>query len=67
MNTFVIIFSHLAARAVSAFLSRDDEENALGFMAYHMVYMLFQVLFGGLAMLVIMWFSRMREYRADLG
>jgi heat shock protein HtpX len=29
--------------------------------------MLFQLVFGGLAMLVIMWFSRMREYRADLG
>ena len=36
-------------------------------LAYHGVYMLFQVVFGLLAMFVIMWFSRMREYRADLG
>jgi heat shock protein HtpX len=67
MNTFVIVFSHLAARAVSSFLSRDNEENALGYMAYHGVYMLFQIIFWALAMLVIMWFSRVREYRADLG
>lgn len=67
MNTFVILFSHIAARAVSALLSRDGEENGLSYLAYHGVYMLFQVLFGALAMLVIMWFSRLREYRADLG
>ncbi len=67
MNTFVILFSHIAARAVSAFLSRDWEENGLSMLAYHGVYMLFQVVFGFLAMFVIMWFSRMREYRADLG
>jgi heat shock protein HtpX len=66
MNTFVILFSHIAARAVSSFLSRDDSEG-LSYLAYQWVYMLFQLVFGGLAMLVIMWFSRMREYRADLG
>jgi heat shock protein HtpX len=67
MNTFVILFSHIAARAVSAFLSRDNEENGLSMLAYHGVYMLFQVVFGALAMIVVMWFSRIREYRADLG
>lgn len=67
MNTFVILFSHIAARAVAAFLSRDDEENTLSYFAYQGIYMLFQVLFGFLAMFVVMWFSRAREYRADLG
>ena len=66
-NTFVILFSHIAARAVSSFLSRDGEENWLSTLAYHGVYIAFQLVFGALAMLVIMWFSRLREYRADLG
>lgn len=67
MNTFVILFSHIAARAVSSFLSKDWEENGLSYLAYQGVYMAFQLVFGFLAMFVVMWFSRMREYRADLG
>ncbi len=67
MNTFVILFSHIAARAVSTFLSRDDEEGGLSYLAYQGVYMMFQIVFWFLAMFVVMWFSRVREYRADLG
>jgi heat shock protein HtpX len=67
MNTFVILFSHIAARAVASFLSRDGEENGLSYLAYQGVYMAFQLVFGFLAMFVVMWFSRMREYRADIG
>jgi len=66
MNTFVILFSHIAARAVSSFLSRDGE-NWLSYLAYQGVYIAFQLVFGFLAMFVVMWFSRIREYRADLG
>lgn len=66
MNTFVILFSHIAARAVATFLSRDGEDG-LSTLAYHGVYIAFQMVFGFLAMFVVMWFSRVREYRADLG
>lgn len=66
MNTFVIFLSHIVARAVASFLAKD-EENTLSFFAYQAIYMVFQLIFGFLAMFVIMWFSRMREYRADLG
>lgn len=45
MNTFVILFSHIAARAVSTFLSRDDEEGGLSYLAYQGVYMMFQIVF----------------------
>ncbi|PID83784.1 protease HtpX [Candidatus Gracilibacteria bacterium] len=62
VNTFVIFFAKLAARAVQNFL---DEE--MGFLAYNLVYILFQILFGILASFVVMYFSRIREYRADLG
>ncbi len=67
MNTFVIFFSSIAARAVAASLSQDDKENALSFFVYQAIYIIFQLLFGFLAMIVIMYFSRIREYHADLG
>lgn len=65
MNTFVILLSNLAARAVASFLARDNED--VGTLTYNIVYIVFQMVFGFLAMFVIMWFSRIREYRADLG
>lgn len=36
-------------------------------MAYFVVSMVLQVLFGFLASFIVMWFSRQREYRADAG
>jgi heat shock protein HtpX len=67
INTFVIFLSNIAARAAASFFSRDDEGGSMGFLMYNMIYMLFQALFGFFAMFVVMWFSRTREYRADLG
>lgn len=67
MNTFVIFLSTIAARLVASFLSRWEGDNAISYFAYQMVYMLFQMAFGFLAMFVVMWFSRIREYRADFG
>lgn len=66
MNAFVIIISALLARVITSFLERD-RENSLSHLIYNMVYTLLQMVFGFLAMFVIMWFSRQREYRADLG
>ena len=68
VNTFVIFLSHIFARFVASLLSRsDDEGGAMSYLAYNILYTVFQLVFGFLAMFVIMWFSRMREYRADLG
>ncbi len=67
LNTFVIVLANLAAKAISSFLTRDDEEGGLGWLAYQWVYIACQMVFWFLAMFVVMWFSRIREYRADLG
>jgi heat shock protein HtpX len=68
MNTFVIFFSHIAARLVSTFFSSsNDEWEWLSWLTYSLVTIVFQMIFGFLAMFVVMWFSRMREYRADIG
>ncbi len=67
MNTFVYFLSSVIARIAVSFFSRDESEESGNSMIYHGVSFLAQMVFGFLAMFVVMWFSRMREYRADLG
>ncbi len=67
MNTFVIFLSHIAARFVASIIDKDNESETIGYFTYSIISMVFQILFWALASLVVMWFSRMREYRADLG
>lgn len=68
MNTFVIILTHLATRAVVAVLAKDEEDGeTIGYFAQLGISMVFQIIFWLLASFVIMWFSRIREYRADIG
>jgi heat shock protein HtpX len=66
VNTFVIFFARIAAYAVQTFLSRD-EENGVGTLAYHLTAIVFEIFFGILASVVVMYFSRQREFRADTG
>jgi heat shock protein HtpX len=67
VNTFVIFFARIAAFAVSQLLRRDDDESPIGGVAYYLTAFIFEILFGILASLIVMWFSRYREYRADAG
>ena len=73
LNTFVYFFSYIASMAVSAVLSgrsSDDEDSGSSVgnpFVFYMVNSLFQIVFGILANLILMWFSRWREYRADAG
>ena len=62
VNTFVVFFARIIASAVAQ--GRDGENNQ---GIYFAVSMVLQVLFGFLASIIVMWFSRQREYRADAG
>lgn len=66
VNTFVIFLAKMLAGIVDNFL-RGDEENSGPGMAYFLFDMLFQVLFGVLASVVVAYFSRRREFAADAG
>lgn len=66
MNAFVIFLAKIVAEAIDKFLSSDDGEG-LGLIAYNLVYIGLQIVFGFLASFVVMYFSRKREYRADEG
>ena len=59
LNTFVFFFARIAASA----LSRGSDNRFM----YFMTVMFFQFVFGILASIIVMWFSRRREYRADEG
>ncbi len=68
LNTFVIFFSRIIGSFVdSALRGRDDERRSGGGFGYFIAVMVSQVLLGMLASLVVFWFSRQREYRADAG
>ena len=67
VNTFVIFFARIAAYFVSQFISRGEENSTTNGLVYYGTAIVFEILFGILASLVVMWFSRLREYRADAG
>ena len=68
LNTFVIFFSRIIGAAVDAALrGRDDERRDGGGFGYFIAVMVSQILLGFLASIIVMWFSRQREYRADRG
>ncbi|MGP1931825.1 MAG: M48 family metalloprotease, partial [Arsenophonus sp. ET-DL12-MAG3] len=79
LNTFVIFISRIIAQLVSGlFLSNHNNENENenenenknnqgNPMIYFMISMVLEVIFGILASIITMWFSRHREFRADAG
>ena len=64
VNTFVMFFARIASFAVDQFFRRDDGEG-MGGLARMAVTFVFEMIFGILASIIVMWFSRQREYRAD--
>lgn len=68
LNTFVIFFARVAAFFVTRALSRDENsDSGIGGFTYYLIAFIFQIIFGILATMIVMWFSRYREFRADAG
>lgn len=70
VNTFVIFISRVLAQIAAGFLggNRDDSESNNGNpMIYFVVAMVLELVFGILASIITMWFSRHREFHADAG
>jgi len=67
LNTFVILLSRLAATVINNFLSSDEEGEGLGFFGYMAVTIVLEIVLGLFASMIVMWFSRKREYTADQG
>jgi heat shock protein HtpX len=67
INAFVLFLARVLAFVVGqALRSRDERDQGGGWLEYLLV-MVFQVVFSILGMMVVAWFSRQREFRADAG
>ncbi|MDC9604198.1 protease HtpX [Xenorhabdus griffiniae] len=71
VNTFVIFISRIIAQAAASFLSSSDDESESSSNGNPIVYMVLsmvlEIVFGILASIITMWFSRYREFHADAG
>ncbi|MBQ5939601.1 protease HtpX [Massilia sp. AB1] len=67
VNTFVIFLARVVAWFVDQALRKDDEESTGPGIAYTITAIVCDILFGILASVIVAWFSRQREYRADAG
>jgi heat shock protein HtpX len=66
MNTFVVFLSRVVGYAVDTFLSRGSERSGPG-IGYYVTTIVLDILLGFLAAIIVAWFSRQREFRADAG
>jgi heat shock protein HtpX len=66
VNTFVIFLARVVAYAVDSFLRKDEESSGPG-IAFTVTAVICDLVFGLLASIIVAWFSRQREYRADRG
>ncbi len=66
MNTFVVFASRMIGSLVDGFLSRGENRSGPG-IGYYVTTVVLDLLFGVLAGIIVAWFSRQREFRADRG
>ena len=64
LNTFVIVLSRVVGYFVDRVILKNERGAGIGFFVSSMVA---QIVLGILASMIVMWFSRQREFRADAG
>ena len=64
VNTFVVFLSRVVGYIVDKAVFRTERGTGAG---YFITVMVSQIVFGILASIIVMWFSRQREFRADAG
>lgn len=67
VNTFVIFLARVVAGLISNLMRNDDDGESVGGFAYMIIVIILELIFGALASVVVFWFSRQREFRADAG
>ena len=67
VNTFVFFLARVVGYLVDSFLRRNDEESSGTGIGYFVTVIVCEILFGILASMIVMYFSRQREFRADAG
>jgi len=64
VNTFVIFFARVIGNFVDRAILKNESGHGIGFFITTIVA---QLVLGILASIIVMWFSRLREFRADKG
>ncbi len=64
VNTFVIFFSRIIGHTIDRVVFKNERGQG---MAFFVTTMIAQMVLGILASIIVMWFSRKREFRADRG
>jgi heat shock protein HtpX len=64
LNTFVMFLSRVVGYVIDRAVFKNDRGVGAG---YYITVIVLQILFGILASMVVAWFSRQREFRADAG
>lgn len=68
VNTFVFFLARVVGYLVDSVLNRNNDEESSGYgIGYMVTVFVCEILFGVLASLVVLYFSRQREFRADSG
>ena len=67
VNTFVIFMARVVGYFVDSWLRRNDEESSGPGIGYMITVVICELIFGILASVIVAWFSRQREFRADAG
>jgi heat shock protein HtpX len=66
MNTFVVFLSRVVGFFVDGALRRGDDRSGPG-IGYYVTTIVLDIVLGFLAAIIVAWFSRQREFRADAG
>lgn len=64
VNTFVYFFASVIGHIVDRVILQNERNHGMG---YFVAQMLAQIILGVLASMLVMWFSRYREFKADAG
>jgi len=67
MNTFVVFLSRVIGYAIDSFLRKGDERDTGPGIGYMITTFVLDIVLGFAASMVVAWFSRHREFRADAG
>ncbi|HZF86159.1 MAG TPA: protease HtpX [Burkholderiaceae bacterium] len=67
MNTFVVFLSRVIGYVVDGFLRRGDDRSSGPGIGYMVTTLVLDIVLGFAAAIVVAWFSRQREFRADAG
>jgi heat shock protein HtpX len=66
VNTFVVFLARIVGGIVDNMLNKDEERRGPG-IGYMVTVFVCEIVFGLIASMIVAWFSRQREFRADAG